>query len=606
MIEPFKSFAKAYMRYQQGLRPSKSLEARLIALRALHDALCDSPINGDSTQLLPLHFNRAAQIIASRTAKSSAYQYGVQLELIYKTMAECRLLAQPQTWRSPIRRGEDVAKVGPEFDARRISRLPSPEALAALAAIFRVASTPSEVMVTSVAAIMCAAPERVNEVLRLSIHSEVTSDEGLGSNGYYGLRWYPSKGADPQVKWVVQSMADVVRQAIDKARKVSAQARELASWYESNPTRIFLPTELENLRTQTWLTMAELTSVLFEGMPRRTVARVWCQTYGVPTELRGGKAYARFSDIERAVIGMLPRGFPFAYAAQKLRYSDVLFIVRKHEMHTNRATYRCMFTWVSFSDVYNRLSSRGECGQTLFDAFEFREADGSAISVRTHQLRHYLNTIAQTGGMSQLEIAVWSGRSRISDNKAYDHVSNKDVLAKLTELTNAQNPPSLVPKRVDSRGMVLRDQFSKLGVHAAHTTDFGYCGHDFSMLPCQLHQDCLNCDEHFCRKGEASKEQRLSKLLEETESLLKRAEQAVNSGLAGADRWVAHHQGTIQRIRDLLQIVQDPTVATGALIWIGAPQMPSPLARALQDRQRLLERSLRATGAEMQWRLPNA
>lgn len=606
MIEPFKRFAKAYMRYQQGLRPSKSLEGRLIALRALHDAACDPPLNGGPTQLLPLHFNRAAQLIVGRAAKSSAYQYGVQLELIYKTMADCRLLAQPQTWRSPIRRVEDVSKVGPEFDERRISRLPSPEALAALAAIFRVASTPSDVMVTSAAAIMCAAPERVNEVLRLSIHSEVIAEDGPGSNAYYGLRWYPSKGADPQVKWVVQSMADVVRQAIVKAKTVSAPARELARWYELNPTKVFLPKELEHLRAQTWLNMAELTSVLFEGTPRRTVGRLWCQTYGVPTELRGGKTHVRFSDVEMAVLGMLPRGFPFAYAAQKLRYSEALFIARKHELHATRATYRGMFIWVSLADLYKRLSTREENGRTMFDAYGYREADGSAMRIRTHQFRHYLNTIAQTGGLSQLEIAVWSGRARVSDNKAYDHVSNKDVLAKYRELTAAQNPPSALPAKVDSHGMVLRDHFPKLRVRAAHTTDFGYCGHDFSMLPCQVHQDCLNCDEHFCRKGETSKEQRLSTLLEETESLLKRAEQAVSSGLAGADRWVAHHQGTIQRIRDLLQIVQDPTVATGALIWIGAPQMPSPLAMALQDRQRLLESSLQAIGAEKQGRLPNA
>ena len=88
--------------------------------------------------------------------------------------------------------------------------------------------------------------------------------------------------------------------------------------------------------------------------------------------------------------------------------------------------------------------------------------------------------------------------------------------------------------------------------------------------------------------------------------LLERAEQAARNGQAGADRWVAHQQRTIERIRDLLKIVQNPAVEAGALIWIGVPQVPSPLAMALQDRQRLLESSPDAAGAEKPRRGPNA
>lgn len=93
MEEPFKSFVKAYMRYQQGLRPSKSLEGRLIALRALYEVLGEGGADRDPTGLLPLHFDRSAQLISKRVKATSAYQYGVQLELIYETMVVCGLLS---------------------------------------------------------------------------------------------------------------------------------------------------------------------------------------------------------------------------------------------------------------------------------------------------------------------------------------------------------------------------------------------------------------------------------------------------------------------------------------------------------------------------------
>lgn len=74
MPEPFKSFAKSYMRYQQGLRPSESLDSRLIALRALCIALMENEGQPVATRLSAFHFNRAAQLIQERVAASSAYQ----------------------------------------------------------------------------------------------------------------------------------------------------------------------------------------------------------------------------------------------------------------------------------------------------------------------------------------------------------------------------------------------------------------------------------------------------------------------------------------------------------------------------------------------------
>lgn len=46
---------------------------------------------------------------------------------------------------------------------------------------------------------------------------------------------------------------------------------------------------------------------------------------------------------------------------------------------------------------------------------------------------------------------------------------------------------------------------------ALYVTEYGYCVHDFSMLPCQKHRDCLNCNEQVCVKGDEEKLERSKK-----------------------------------------------------------------------------------------------
>lgn len=214
--EPFCSFAKSYLRYQHGVRPNKSIGVRLTALRAVHAALTENGEDGDPVHIHADVLNRAAQLVKERYTRGVAYTVGIQLEILSDFMRAHRLTAVPVQWRNPIVRPVDNGRVGPEFDERREKKLPSPEALDALATAFRRATDPSDVLVCSIAALLCSAPERINEVLLLSVDCEV-NHERQGERTY-GLRWWSAKGAEPQTKWIVPSMADVVREALANIR----------------------------------------------------------------------------------------------------------------------------------------------------------------------------------------------------------------------------------------------------------------------------------------------------------------------------------------------------------------------------------------------------
>lgn len=585
MHEPFLSFAKAYVRYMHGMRPTKAICNRMAALRAIEAALSESGATPDPVRVDSRILNRAAQIAVDRFSEGAAYRVGQQLEMVGAFMAENRLTVVPVRWRNPIKRPSSEVRVGKEFDERRMKKMPSPAALDALPRIFQLATEPADVIAVSVAAILLAAPGRIGEVLTLPEACEVREPR-KGKEDAYGLRWWPAKGAEPMVKWLVPSMASVVREAFQKIRGVTEEARRIAKWYEQNPGRIYLAPDVAHLRGQEWLSMLEVSRVL--GLADEGSATTWCKGNAVKTgriEAGEGRIYARFSDVEAAVLRMLPRGFPILDKATGLKYSDALLVVRRNELGSQRRTYRCVIEPVGINQINSRLGSRTAFGfQSIFSRHGFTEPDGSPIEISSHQFRHYLNTLAQAGGLSQLDIAKWSGRRDIRQNEVYDHVTPGQMLQKIRDAVGGDQmfgPLAELPKKV----LIRRDEFARLVVPTAHTTDLGYCVHDYTASPCQLHMDCIHCQDLVCVKGDTEKEALLRHRLNEAKGLMDKAQAATAESYSGSDRWLDHHRSTVDRLTQLCSIMDDPAVPNGAVIQLATPKMPSRLDQVTERAQ---------------------
>lgn len=592
MADPFVSFAKAYVRYMQGMRPTKNPAFRVTALRALDASLREGghsdPFKVDGDTL-----NRAARVIAERLGDATAYRIGSQLELVAEFMSEHRLTAVPLSWRSPIKRPVDSVRVGHEFDKRRAEKMPSLAALEALPKAFHTATQPQDVLYSSIAAILCSAPDRINEVLLLAENCEVHDKTSAGKEAY-GLRWWPAKGAEPMVKWIIPTMVPVVAEAIARIRRMTEDARHIAKWYELNPGKLYLPPALEHFRTKEHLTMEELRQMLFVDSDERSTARQWCTGNAVPLMKSGKLLNVRFADVETVVVAQLPAGFPMLSADNWLKYSEALIVLRRNELHPERATYRCAIDAVTINQVNTGLGARSEHGfESTFDRLGFTEPDGSPIRVTTHQFRHYLNTLAQAGGMSQLDIAKWSGRIDIRQNEAYDHVSADQMVAKIRQSIGDESqmfgPLAKLPKNIP----ISRDEFARLKIPTAHTTEFGFCVHDYTMMPCDQHADCINCNEHVCVKGDERKAAMVKRRLTEAQDLLARAEAATSEGYYGADRWMEHHQKTVVRLTQLAEILDNPAVPVGAVIQLAdVPGVSRSTEQALEDRAALDGRPL--------------
>lgn len=602
MAEPFSVFARAFIRYMQGVRPTQNQQQRLSALRSLESALRENGSAPDVTLADAGVLNRAAQLIGENFSEGSAYRIASQLELIAEVATKYRLTAVPIVgWRNPLKRPGDTVRIGKEFEKRRAEKLPSEATLDALPKAYHLAQALPDRLVTAAAAVLCAAPDRVNELLALPVDCEVRVDRGAKGQAY-GLRWWPSKGAEPMIKWVVPSMAGVVAEALARIRAITSDARKIAKWYEANPSTLYLDDECEHLCGQELLTLEDVAEAL--GFSSVYAADQWVKGKKIPLTPRGRrKRSVAFSDVERAVIEMLPPGFPLVDARTGLTYANALFVVRKNEMHQQRGTYRCMIEPITIQHINDGLGCGVAHGKTsIFSRLGFTEPDGSPIKVTSHQFRHYLNTLAQAGGLSQLDIAKWSGRKDVRQNAAYDHVSADELLAQVRDAIGdderMRGPLAELPKKLP----ISRESFALLQAPTAHTTDFGVCLHDFAMLPCQLHRDCINCVEHVCIKGDRRRNENVRRRLEEARILLAKAEAAKVDGYAGADRWTEHHSATVARLEQLEAILSDPSVPEGTVIQLSTPNMPSPIRNAMEERDRLDGR--RSTGLKPQMKSP--
>jgi hypothetical protein len=584
----FQDFSKAYMRYQHSLKPTCDVNKRMAALRALEKILIERSSDGvpriEKTD--PEILNTVASMI-NRDAPATAYGVGGQLALISKFLVEHRLTIAPFVWKNPNRRPNDTnIRVGPESEKRRSEKLPSAEAIDALIEAYRMATEPRDVIITSIAGILVCAPDRINEVFRLPVLCEHTAKyEGEEA---YGLRWWPSKGAEPMIKWVTKTMAEIAQEAVKRLKEHTEEARKMARWYEANPRRLYLTKEYEHLRSQEFVTGLEISEII--GLANGFVGYSWAHTHGLQPTVRerlpgqiGKLPYSyRFEEVEDTIIAMLPKDFPIFDPESKLKYSEALILLPKNTFQDKKATYRCMFEILTTDTFNNGLGAGEKHGKdSVFSRLGIKNAEGSSFKITSHQFRHWLNTIAQNAGLSQLHIAKWSGRKDISQNADYDHVTGSELIARARELSGGR----LFGPIADfvMHAPMTKEEFLKLAFPTAHVTEYGYCIHDWTMTPCNKYRDCLLCTDHLCVKGNMRTEA-LREKLQITEQLYQRAKIAADAGDFGADRWTEHHLRILEVLRGHKDILDDPEIPTDSVYQLSGIREYSPVSMAIEDR----------------------
>jgi len=421
MAQPFLDFSKALLVYLHDKRPVVSQASRITALRCLEASLRQWSKDSRPTAVNEDVLDTAVEMARNQVSAAVAYRVAGQLELISELMATKGFISLRQPWSHGVKKpGELGSRISEESLKAREEKLPSAAVLRALAGIFHQAREVPDVLVSSFTALMLCAPERINEILRLKRNCIVEGEGGFV--GKLGLRWAGSKGAEDTTKWLPSEMVPVAQKAIAKLLELTAPAQKIAEWYTANPKSLYLHGDATYLRHVEILTASDLALILWDDSTNTDPAIAWAKAKAVPMQvLAKGRAGYRFEDVERAVIAMLPATFPYVPGAPELMCKDALAVMRVGDNNPRHKTSVYMFTCVDHGTITNALGKEGRT--SIFVRFGYTEDDGTPITLKSHSLRHYLNMLAQMGGLSSAEIAIFSGRKDVSQNRVYDHMS---------------------------------------------------------------------------------------------------------------------------------------------------------------------------------------
>lgn len=541
--EPFMQFAKAYIRYRYSHRPVKSLAMMLQALRCMEAGLLAACGRADvsllSGAVMDVCANKCKEFYSSEDVH---HKTGLQLQAIFDFLREKSLVPSLPAWKSsfkkPVILTEDLGEAG---QAHRVAKLPSNEAMLAVADVFAQAGDRESQFYSSIFVLLMAVPGRVSEILNLPIDCIQWDKDDAGELQMF-LRWHAAKGKGATKKWVVPAMHDVVKEAVRRLVEIGGPAREIArtAFEGSGPS-------LEEVST---------------------------------------------SNLVKEFGGLY---WPFLNEKKLLKAWDALCLHRENEFSREREIKPNSWRIPDANEVNRRLGAGHRL--SLFDRIGLRNANGARIALTSHQLRHWLSTMSERAGMDDYTLAQWAGRAKVSDNRHYDHRSPEERLEAARELLPMQPAPLL--ERIKHRQPVTYQELGVDRLGTAKATLYGMCVHDYAMAPCQKQRECMTCKEHVCVKGDHVTLDRIRLLEAQTEKLLQQAMKAHEDGDFGADRWVDNHKWKLAHVKAMRMALEHPSVPEGAALRIPDGHDPSPVRRALQDLGVVEVPSMEALGVKM-------
>ncbi|HNP64292.1 MAG TPA: hypothetical protein PKH39_10190 [Woeseiaceae bacterium] len=585
--DEFIDFAKAYVRYKQGHHRTK-VAYEFLALRCIEPALKTVTGRARIIDTNVATLDEAALLARELYKGGTAYRAGKELQRLAVFVSENRLtFSELGQWRSPIKTKGSAVRTGEKAKKQRERKLPNTEAMNALAEVFASGPTaPRDIFTTSLFAMTMCAPVRLSELLELEEDCEVDDTDSAGKP-CYGWRFVSGKGYGANIKWIPTEMVSIARTAVQRIRELTKPARKLAAWIESGTDEFFPHSEMPDTEPGAILSGPEMNRAMRTMSPCGKPNYAAIRRYGV----RFGRDHYTLGDLWKIVVAKQPDSFPYLTSDSNTKFSGGLFSMTRNLLSGARRM-TSLVLWTPNVNHFNQdlrsaPNHKGEISYGFFHRHGYKALNGDPLRLSSHQARHLLNTYAQRGGLSQIEIARWSGRLDPNQNRTYNHESEFEMVKRANELDVSSE--FFGPDITVGTNQPVTSQEINLGeVGSAHITEYGVCIHDYTMSPCQMYRDCLSCEELVCVKGDQAKLDRIRTRRVAVEEQYQQCIEAIENGLAGADRWYEHHKAIRKRISELVSVLEDPRIEDGALIQLRGSVVVSPLKRALRASEQSL------------------
>ena len=572
------SFAKAYVRYQQGHNPNK-LKNEFKAIRCIESALLAIKGKADITLTDISVLDEAGRVATSYGA--SGYQAGISLVKLVGFLNESEIIPAPLVWKNPVRKPKENIGTDLVSKQNRDDKMPPAGSLEAIAEMFfNDLQGARDRFTTSIFALCLCAPSRITEVQDLPVNCLHWDTDTKGVERL-GLRFYAGKGYESDIKWIPTVLKTVAQEAVRRLTELSEPGRALAKWLEDHPDKFYRHEDCPDVGENQELSNEQACQALglTPGLNARDALRSGLRGYKPYEEVYAKKDNVTLAFLNLFIRSKLPKGWPWMNKERHIKYSEALCCYRQNELRMDFPP-RPIILWSpgksTFTSDINFIDGQE---RSIWERNGYKNLDGTPISMGAHQIRHYLNTLANRGDLGQMDIAKWSGRANIHQNATYNHMTDDEHVAMAREAG-----VGVALGKIQQNIPVTYADLEAIGEGVAHVTPYGFCVHDYSMVPCQKYRDCLNCTEQVCVKGETVKYERLKTQRDGIRLQLVKAQAANEDGIYGADRWSQHQIKTLERVDQLIDILESKDIPDGTVVRLSSDQEFSPLKRAIASR----------------------
>jgi hypothetical protein len=247
--------------------------------------------------------------------------------------------------------------------------------------------------------------------------------------------------------------------------------------------------------------------------------------------------------------------------------SQTLLIAFQNSFHPGRPVIPLLVRPLAIQNIADFLSGKAET-KSAFERFGIHEPDGSFSRITSHQFRHWLNYIADKGGLPVELQSRWMGREHWQDTDAYRHATVDQRLEWVKAGVREGRMAGLKANIYFELPTAKRDRYLDGEVQAVHFTALGLCLHDFAVTPCPYHLNCVRgCADYLRVKGSESERHHLVQIQEFTEQALASAK-TYGAGPNGriAEPWIRHCEETLEGVRAALSIDREPDPASGGVV----------------------------------------
>ncbi|MEM4987242.1 hypothetical protein V8G57_07545 [Collimonas sp. H4R21] len=598
--EPFGAFVKATIcaaerRSNKGLNQTD----HMVTVRAFRYLYAGFGIRSSNpVDLMHADFDVAVDLCKKRgEAEASRYRIGVKLASIAKMIDTHRLAPIRIGWTNtvPKETENDVSiqsRHGDDFEEDRRRKLPSDIILAALAEISNLPLNDNDLLRQRALELLICGGWRMGELLTLPKECwreelQETKDGFPIVNQFgkpvirYGIRDVPGKKAHVQTrtKWLPTIASDLARRAIDDILRITKPFRQIAEFIASNPAGTLLREPWPAVCDDYLLSMQEVERAVGlasseNGASGRQFVALHDELHVYKKETDSGRwiQAIRKGDLEECLATFTRKTEVFPGGEADYALHEMLFVVGVNFFHSKKPTLNGTALLMTDQQLSDYLAGRGE-SPSIFERTGYRDEDGKPLRVTARQVRHWLNTLANEGGLPEMELSRWMGRTDARHNEPYNHMTGLALARSIREkLQRGEVQGVIADSAIRINDPVKREEFIATRTMAAHVTDLGVCVHDFSGLPCPLHRDCSSCGEHFLEKGNPIQVTYTTELLEETKFQLDLSKKEKRDGTYGVDNWLDHQKQTVERLETILEIHNDPTIPDGMFIHLGTPQ----------------------------------